>query len=62
MNIILNLKKDDGYEWILNFNHVLCITKAFDSGYRISFTNGSELLISYKEYDNLCKALQTVLE
>lgn len=55
--MIINFKKEDGYEIIINMSNVLYINRRFDEGYRIVFKDGPEINLTWKEYDRLTKAI-----
>lgn len=56
--MILNFKNDDGYEIIINMNHVMYIVVSSQGGHSIAFAGGGFMKLSWKEYDRLLKALE----
>jgi len=57
--MIINFKKDDGYEVIINMNNVThIIPNVSGGGYTISFIDDNYMYISWKEFERLTKAIE----
>lgn len=57
--MIIKIKSDDkSYDMLFNIDNILYIVPRFDGGYRIQFTDKTEMEISYKEYDRISKAME----
>ena len=56
--MILNFKTENGYETIINMDNVLYILARHDGGYLIMFRDKNEVNLTWKEFDNLTKALK----
>jgi hypothetical protein len=56
--MIINLKNDNDMLWILNMDNVNIIFPYHRGGYIIIFNDKTEKEISFKEYDQIVKALE----
>ncbi len=62
LQTIVKIKGDDGYDILINMANVTHIEKHYNGGYRINFVQGTEKVLSWKEYDRLDKVLQVIAD
>jgi hypothetical protein len=61
-HLVLKVKSDNDYDMLINMDNVLFSRISHEGGYILTFIEGTELRLSWKEYDRLNKAMETVSE
>lgn len=60
---LIKIKRDDGYELIINLDNLLCAKKHIgESDYDLVFRDVWILTVSYKEFLMIDKAIQKISE